>query len=74
MAAEVRCKGIALASNLVEGWFGGTTPLSAAMLIARASGNPIYLGVYLETIRKRPRRAFTSCGTDDGGRRTGWCT
>ena len=47
MAAEVRCTGIALASNLVEGWFGGTTPLIAAVLIARASGNPIYLGVWV---------------------------
>ena len=47
MPAEVRCTGTALAYNLAEGWFGGTTPLIAAVLIARASGNPIYLGIWV---------------------------
>ena len=47
MPAEVRCTGTALAYNIAEGWFGGTTPLIAAVLIARASGNPIYLGIWI---------------------------
>ena len=47
MPAEVRCTGTALAYNLAEGWFGGPTPLIAAVLIARASGNPIYLGIWV---------------------------
>ena len=47
MPAEVRCTGTALAYNLAEGWFGGTTPLIAAVLIARASGNPIYLAIWV---------------------------
>ena len=47
MPAEVRCTGTALAYNLAEGWFGGTTPLIAAVLVARASGNPTYLGIWV---------------------------
>ena len=47
MPAEVRCTGTALAYNLAEGWFGGTTPLIAAVLVAWASGNPIYLGIWV---------------------------
>ncbi|MFL0773317.1 MAG: MFS transporter, partial [Prochlorococcus sp.] len=40
MPAPVRCTGLALAFNAAEGWFGGTTPLVAAWLIAM-TGNPM---------------------------------
>ena len=38
--ATVRCTGLAFAYNASIGWFGGTTPMIAAWLIA-ATGNPI---------------------------------
>ena len=40
MPASVRCTGLALAFNIAEGWFGGTTPLLAAWLIV-STGNPM---------------------------------
>lgn len=40
MPAPVRCTGLAFAYNASIGWFGGTTPLIAAWLIA-TTGNPI---------------------------------
>jgi MHS family proline/betaine transporter-like MFS transporter len=40
MPSAVRCTGLAFAYNAAIGYFGGTTPLIAAWLIA-ATGNPI---------------------------------
>ena len=40
MPAAVRCTGLAVAFNVAEGYFGGTTPLIATWLIAK-SGNPL---------------------------------
>jgi len=38
--AAVQCTGLAFAYNTSIGWFGGTTPMIAAWLIA-TTGNPI---------------------------------
>ncbi|RPF76656.1 MAG: MFS transporter [Synechococcus sp. TMED155] len=46
MPAAVRCTGLALAFNLAEGLFGGTTPLIASWLLTRFS-NPLLPGVWL---------------------------
>jgi MHS family proline/betaine transporter-like MFS transporter len=40
MPAPVRCTGLAFAYNASIGWFGGTTPMISAWLIA-STGNPI---------------------------------
>ena len=40
MPAPLRFTGLALAIKAAEGWFGGTTPLVAAWLVAM-TGNPI---------------------------------
>jgi len=46
MPAEVRCTGLAVAFNLAEGYFGGTTPLIATWLIAQ-TGNPLLPGAWV---------------------------
>ena len=46
MPAPVRCTGLAFAYNASIGYFGGTTPLIAAWLIA-ATGNPIMPGYWV---------------------------
>ena len=46
MPAEVRCTGLAVAFNVAEGYFGGTTPLIATWLIAQ-SGNPVLPGAWV---------------------------
>ena len=46
MPAAVRCTGLAVAFNVAEGYFGGTTPLIATWLIAQ-TGNPLSPGVWV---------------------------
>lgn len=46
MPAAVRCTGLAVAFNLAEGYFGGTTPLIATWLIAQ-TGNPVLPGAWV---------------------------
>jgi MHS family proline/betaine transporter-like MFS transporter len=46
MPASIRCTGLAFAYNASVGWFGGTTPLIAAWLIAR-TGDPIAPGYWV---------------------------
>ena len=42
----VRCTGLAVAFNVAEGYFGGTTPLIATWLIAQ-TGNPLLPGAWV---------------------------
>ena len=42
----IRCTGLALAFNIAEGYFGGTTPLIAAWLVS-TSGNPLLPGYWV---------------------------
>ena len=46
MPAAVRCTGLAVAFNVAEGYFGGTTPLIATWLIAQ-TGNPLLPGAWV---------------------------
>ena len=46
MPAPVRCTGLAVAFNVAEGYFGGTTPLIATWLIA-TTGNPLLPGAWV---------------------------
>ena len=46
MPAAVRCTGLAVAFNVAEGYFGGTTPLIATWLIAQTE-NPLSPGVWV---------------------------
>ena len=46
MPAAVRCTGLAVAFNIAEGYFGGTTPLIATWLISR-TGNPMLPGAWV---------------------------
>ena len=46
MPAAVRCTGLAVAFNIAEGYFGGTTPLIATWLIAQ-TGNPVLPGAWV---------------------------
>ena len=46
MPQEIRCTGLALAFNIAEGYFGGTTPLIAAWLVS-TSGNPFLPGYWV---------------------------
>lgn len=46
MPQAVRCTGLALAFNIAEGYFGGTTPLIAAWLVS-TSGNPLLPGYWV---------------------------
>ena len=46
MPIAVRCTGLALAFNIAEGYFGGTTPLIASWLV-EASGNPGLPAIWL---------------------------
>ena len=46
MPAAVRCTGLALAFNIAEGYFGGTTPLIASWLLSHF-GNPLLPGIWL---------------------------
>ena len=46
MPPAVRCTGLALAFNIAEGYFGGTTPLIAAWLVS-TSGNPFLPGYWV---------------------------
>jgi len=46
MPAAVRCTGLAVAFNLAEGYFGGTTPLISTWLISR-TGNPLLPGAWV---------------------------
>ena len=46
MPAAVRCTGLAVAFNVAEGYFGGTTPLIATWLIA-TTGNPLLPGAWV---------------------------
>jgi MHS family proline/betaine transporter-like MFS transporter len=46
MPEAVRCTGLALAFNIAEGYFGGTTPLIAAWLVS-TSGNPLLPGYWM---------------------------
>ena len=46
MPQAVRCTGLALAFNIAEGYFGGTTPLIASWLVS-ATGNPLMPGYWV---------------------------
>ena len=46
MPQAVRCTGLALAFNIAEGYFGGTTPLIASWLVS-SSGNPLMPGYWV---------------------------
>merc|ERR1712185_589505 len=46
MPQAVRCTGLALAFNVAEGYFGGTTPLIASWLVS-TSGNPLLPGYWV---------------------------
>lgn len=46
MPQAVRCTGLALAFNVAEGYFGGTTPLIASWLVS-SSGNPLLPGYWV---------------------------
>ena len=46
MPVAVRCTGLAVAFNVAEGYFGGTTPLIATWLIAQ-TGNPLLPGAWV---------------------------
>ena len=46
MPQAVRCTGLALAFNVAEGYFGGTTPLIASWLVS-SSGNPLLPGCWV---------------------------
>ena len=46
MPQAIRCTGLALAFNIAEGYFGGTTPLIAAWLVS-TSGNPLLPGYWV---------------------------
>jgi MHS family proline/betaine transporter-like MFS transporter len=46
MPAAIRCTGLAVAFNVAEGYFGGTTPLIATWLIAH-TGNPVIPGTWV---------------------------
>ena len=46
MPAAIRCTGLALAFNIAEGYFGGTTPLIASWLLSQFR-NPLMPGLWL---------------------------